>query len=218
MRSPGPNPIESYLGILLEVSAMESHATEELDPREHGRLLKSLVTPRPIGWISTTGENGVDNLAPFSCYNYAHMSPPVIHFRGSTRDDGTLKDSPRNVIDTGEFVANLVTESVLEDMDATGTGFPSEEDEFSTVGIERAESVAVEPPRVQGSLAQMECEYHDHLRIHDSIVIFGEVVHFHLSPSILENGKVSMESIDTIGRLGGPFYTRSDPLPFERGD
>ena len=195
---------------------MRGHSTGELDASEHQRIVQSLVTPRPIGWISTTSESGVDNLAPFSCFNYANVSPPVLQVRCGKRENGDLKDTPRNILDTEEFVANLVTESVLEEMDATGASLPPDQSEFDDAGIQRAESETVDPPRVEAAKAQMECTLHDHVFVHDSIVLFGEVTYFHLSEEIMEDGDVVMEQVNSVGRLGGPYYTRSDPIEFER--
>lgn len=195
---------------------MRSVSATEIADDEYSRILTSLVTPRPIGWISTTSETGVDNLAPFSCYSYASTSPPVIQFRCSRRNNNDLKDTPRNVLEREEFVANLVTQDQIKKMDKTAMNLSSEESEFEAVGIDQADSFAVDPPRVATAKAHLECELYDSISIYDSIVIFGDVKYFHFSEEILDDGKVDMRKIDTIGRLGGPYYTESTSIDFER--
>ncbi|MGJ8555540.1 MAG: flavin reductase family protein, partial [Sulfitobacter geojensis] len=38
----------------------------------------ALVTPRPIGWISTRDKDGNDNLAPYSFFNAVAYVPPQV--------------------------------------------------------------------------------------------------------------------------------------------
>ena len=86
---------------------MVEYDVESLTEREVARIIKSAVTPRPIAWISTVGEDGVDNLAPFSSYNYVSSSQPVVTFHSPNEASGGLKDTARNAVDTGEFVSLL---------------------------------------------------------------------------------------------------------------
>lgn len=195
---------------------MEEFSVEGLDAKESSRIVKSAVTPRPIGWISTTNTEGVDNLAPFSCYNYIASERPVLMFSSKSRKHGEHKDTPRNVLDTGEFVVNVVTEHLVEQMDRTSAELPSEESEFEFADIERASSTHVTAPRVADALLNMECSYYDSLEIHDRIVIFGEVEAFHIANELLVDGKIEMDKVDTVGRLGGPYYTGVDQMELTR--
>lgn len=195
---------------------MHEYDTAELDSRENGRIVKSLVTPRPIAWISTVSEDGVDNLAPFSSYNYVSSSRPVVLFNSPNAAHGGLKDTARNALDTGEFAVNVVTESLLERMDHTSLTASSEESEFDIAGVEPAECRRIAPPRVADAVATMECTLYDSIEIHDRLMVLGEVEYFHVSEDVTTDGKIDMRKIDTVGRLGGPYYTVSDPVAFER--
>ena len=168
------------------------------------RLLSTAVTPRPIGWISTTSEAGVDNLAPYSFFNVVAIDPPIVMFApvGSTE----LKDTPRNVRETKQFVVNVVTRDLVEQMNATSATLPPGENEFDHVDIERAASVAVDPPRVAAANAAFECELYDWIEVGGSVLILGEVVHAHVDESVLTDGQVDIESLDTVGRLSGSQY------------
>jgi len=172
------------------------------------RLLSTAVTPRPIGWITTTSEDGVDNLAPYSFFNVVATDPPVVMFAPVGTPE--LKDTPRNVRSTEQFVVNIVTRELLEQMNATSATLPADESEFNHAAIERADSVVVDPPRVAAANAAFECELYDWLEIGRSVMILGEVVHAHVEDSLLTDGKIDIEKIQTVGRLAGNQYATTD--------
>jgi len=195
---------------------MVDYDAESLTGRERARIVKSAVTPRPIAWISTNSEDGIDNLAPFSSYNYVSSDQPVVTFHSPNEAHGGLKDTARNAVDTGEFAVNVVTEPLMEVMDQTSARLPPEESEFDAVDIERAECAEIDAPRVADAPVTMECVLHDTHEIFDRLMILGEVVHFHVSEDVLTEGDIDMQKLPTVGRLGGPYYTVSDPVEFER--
>jgi flavin reductase (DIM6/NTAB) family NADH-FMN oxidoreductase RutF len=189
----------------------------ELDPADRDaayRALTSVVAPRPIGWISTVDAAGVDNLAPFSFFNAVSSRPPAVAFSPGDRD-GTLKDTPRNALDTGEFVVNLATEDLIEDVDRTSVDAAGSE--FDLAGLEREPSVVVDPPRVAESPAALECTVLDSLRVGDAAtLVLGEVVHISVDEDLLTDGAVDAREVESVGRLGGPYYGRVDVMEFER--
>lgn len=195
---------------------MQEFRVSDIDTRVSSRIVKSAVTPRPIGWISTTSANGVDNLAPFSCYNYISSDYPVVMFSSKIKDGGKQKDTARNIASNGEFVVNVVTEHLAEQMDQTSAELPPEESEFDFAELNRAKSTHVIPPRVAEALIAMECTAIKSLNIHDRSVYFGEVETFHIDDSVLVNGKVEMDYLDTVGRLGGPYYTSVERMELTR--
>ena len=189
----------------------------ELDAEEHAdamyRTLTSLVVPRPIGWISTVGDSGRDNLAPFSYFNAVSNDPPIVLFSAGSRD-GRPKDSARFALQTGEFVANLVTQAVIESMDASSAGVSGSE--FDAAEIERAQARTVAPPRVAAAEACLECTVRESLEFDGHTVVFGKVQPVFVNEELLESGKVAARNIDAVGRLGGPFYTGVEPLEYTR--
>lgn len=40
----------------------------------------AIITPRPIGWISTRSVSGADNPAPYSFFNGDAYQPPQVMF------------------------------------------------------------------------------------------------------------------------------------------
>lgn len=187
----------------------------ERRPDDVYRTLSSLVVPRPIGWISTVGADGVDNLAPFSYFNAVCNRPPVVLFSAGSRD-GRPKDTARKALETGEFVANLVTEEVLAPMDVTSEAI--EGSEFDHAGLERVPAETVGPPRVGEATATMECEVVEHTTFGDHTVVFGEVLLFHVDERHLDGEDVDAAAVDAVARCGGPYYSGIDRLDFRRGD
>ncbi|MFE1908795.1 flavin reductase family protein [Streptomyces gardneri] len=161
------------------------------------RLLTATVVPRPIAWVSTSSADGTDNLAPHSFFTIASVTPPVVQFTSVGR-----KDSLRNVEETGEFVVNLAPEALFEQINATATDFPHGVSEFDACGVEREQSLRVKPPRVAGSSVALECELHSTLRIGDSTVVFGRVVHAAVDESVMVDGHPEMALMRPLTRLG----------------
>lgn len=187
-----------------------------LDDRENGRIVKSAVTPRPIAWVSTVDEAGNDNLAPYSSYNYVTSSPPVVVFNASQKGNGELKDSARNALDTGEFVVNVVTKSVVEQMDRTSENIPHGESEFDLADVERADCTEVAPPRVADAAVSFECTLYDSKSVYGKTMVFGEVRRYHVAERVTTDGELDMRKLDTVGRLGGPYYTNAERMELER--
>ncbi|WP_121833482.1 flavin reductase family protein [Streptomyces sp. S1] len=170
---------------------------ESTDGTSFYRLLTATVVPRPIALVSTRSADGTDNLAPHSFFTIAAVTPPVVQFTSVGR-----KDSLRNVEETGEFVVNLAPEPLFDRINATATDFPRGMSEFDACGIEREPSLRVKPPRVALSPVALECELHSTLRIGDSTVVFGRVVHAAVTDSVLVNGHPETLLMRPLSRLG----------------
>ncbi|WP_254529322.1 flavin reductase family protein [Natrinema gelatinilyticum] len=198
----------------------EAATVLEIDANEHDRtlyrILSSAVVPRPIAWVSTRSEDGVDNLAPYSFFTVASVEPPVLLFAPVDGADG-LKDTPRNARDTGEFVVNLVTEELAAAMNDTSATLAAGDSEFDYAGIERADSSAVAPPRVADAKVAFECTLHDLIDVGGSTLVLGEVRRVHLEESVMTDGKIDVDEIDAVGRLAGSRYARTaDRFSLER--
>ncbi|MEE4543867.1 flavin reductase family protein [Streptomyces sp. V4-01] len=177
------------------------------------KLLTSVVVPRPIAWISTTDRDRTcDNLAPHSFFTVSCVSPPIVQFTSVGR-----KDSVRNVEATGEFVVNLACEHLFEQVNATATDFPYGVSEFDEVGIAREPSLRVRAPRVAGSPVALECALHSTVRLGDSTVVFGRVVHAAVSEAVLVDGRPDVRRLRPLARLGGnEWSTVGETLEIQR--
>jgi flavin reductase (DIM6/NTAB) family NADH-FMN oxidoreductase RutF len=184
-----------------------------LDTRAIYKLLTGAIIPRPIAWISTIDESGTNNLAPFSYFNMVGDDPPHVMF-STRRDNNSNKDTLNNVLTTKQFVVNMVTEGLAEQMNSTAQPFPSEIDEFQMVGVTPIPSSVVKPMRVKESLVQFECEmvHHYFLEGHKqggACVIIGRIVRMHFDESlVLEDYKINLETYKPIARLAGSSYSK----------
>ena len=165
--------------------------------RSFYQLLTAVVVPRPIAWVSTTSPDGVDNLAPHSFFTVACTDPPIVAFTSVG-----AKDSLRNVEATGEFVVNLAPVWLYEQVNATGTEFGREVDEFTAAGIDREASVRVRPPRVSGSPVALECVRHSTIPLGDSTVVLGRVVAAAIDPGVLDGTHPRIDRLRPLARLG----------------
>jgi flavin reductase (DIM6/NTAB) family NADH-FMN oxidoreductase RutF len=182
----------------------------ELDPATYDgslyRTLTGTVIPRPIGWISTTSPDGIDNLAPYSFFNVVSVEPPTVMFAPGPRPDG-LTDTAANIEKTEEFVVNVVTEEFTAAMNETSATLARGESEFDHADLGRTASTRIEPPRVEGITVAYECELKAMRRVGSAHVLTGEVVHAHLDDAILDSeGKVDVGEVDAVGRLAGSHY------------
>ncbi len=178
------------------------------DPGEGHRLphspVKAIIAPRPIGWISTLGPDGVANLAPYSFFNIVSEKPPILLFSSEGR-----KDTIRNIEATGEFVFNLATHGFADAMNVTSANWPPEADEFEKAGLAKLSSEAVAAPRVAGSPAAMECKLLDIRRLSDldgrdvdAEIVMGQVVRIHILRDVLTEGYFDIAKVGTIARAG----------------
>jgi flavin reductase (DIM6/NTAB) family NADH-FMN oxidoreductase RutF len=183
-------------------------------------LFNAIVAPRPIGWISTINGKGQVNLAPFSHFNLVSTAPPVVIFSCNAPADRQEKDTIANVRETGEFVTNLVTWNLREQMNLSSINAPYGTDEFELAGLAKAPSRLVKPPRVAASPASMECRL---LRIVDieptgpgettSNVVFGRIVGVHLDERFLDaEGRFDTASTEPLTRLDGNRYATVGPM------
>jgi flavin reductase (DIM6/NTAB) family NADH-FMN oxidoreductase RutF len=185
--------------------------SEDVDAGELYRTLAGAIVPRPIGWISTVDPNGRANIAPYSFFGVACVDPPMIQFAPGTTADGDLKDTVRNIRDSGEFVHNLVTEDTLEQMHKSSARFPADESEFDQCDIEREPARTVSPPRVAASPIAFECTLHRALELGTHTLIIGEIQHLRIDENVqTAEGKLDIDRFDGVGRLTGGRYVTLD--------
>jgi flavin reductase (DIM6/NTAB) family NADH-FMN oxidoreductase RutF len=196
--------------------SVRAFVPSEMSPREAYALLISCVAPRPIAWVSTCAPDGRVNLAPFSFFNAGGANPVSVVFSCTNFRDGRPKDTLRNVHATGEFVVNIAPYWLAEQMNQTSFEYEYGVSEFEQVGLTRAPSVYVQPPRVAESPIAMECKLfqvvaHGAGPVAANYVI-GEVLCFHIAETLLTpEGIVDNLVADYIGRMGESWYVRATP-------
>lgn len=175
----------------------------------------ALVVPRPIGWISSVDATGGINLAPYSFFNAVAYRPPQVMFAAtSSHVYGGLKDSIENVRETREFVVNLATWELRQQMNASAVSAPRQVNEFEYAGLTETPSELVQPPRVAESPVHLECVHTQTIQLltddedDPNTVVFGKVVGVHIDDRFIVDGKVDTVKLQPIGRLGYLEYVR----------
>jgi flavin reductase (DIM6/NTAB) family NADH-FMN oxidoreductase RutF len=190
---------------------------EKLSPRESYPWLINVINPRPIAWVSTISAEGRTNLAPFSFFQGVCASPPTLLFTGANDRTGKKKDTIINVEQVPEFVVNVVPYALRDAMNQTSAPLPHGESEFDKFNIATAPSTRVHPPRVAAAPVALECRVERIVRIGEGPlagnVVFGTVRCMHVSEDVLgPDGQIDPRKLDTIGRMGGDFYSRTTEL------
>lgn len=161
----------------------------------------AIVAPRPIGWISTRGPLG-DNLAPYSFFNAVAYKPPQVMFSGGP------KDSIRAVSETGVFAVNMVSQALMDLMNASSAALPPGVDEFTHAGIARAECLTIDCPRVAEAPATLECRLLELIPLKggEYTMAIGEVTGVHLRDDALTDGYLDIARFGLVSRLGYEDY------------
>jgi len=186
----------------------------EIDGKDMDRaykLLSTLVTPRPIAWVTTVNEAGLINAAPYSFFNVFGTKPPIVAFAPGNRSSGKPKDTAANIASTGEFVVNLVDEAIAEAMHLTSASEPSEVNELDVAGLETLASEKVCPPRIADAPVSMECTAHETLVIGENRLVIGYVHVLHVRDGVLDPQTLNLnaEAYPIIGRMFGSGYTKT---------
>jgi flavin reductase (DIM6/NTAB) family NADH-FMN oxidoreductase RutF len=187
------------------------------DRNDHGLPhdpFKAIVSPRPIGWISTRARDGSVNLAPYSFFNAVSDSPKLVMFSSAG-----MKDSASIAIETGEFVASLATGDLARQVNQTSAPAPRGVSEFALAGLTEAPCRLVAAPRVAESPAALECRVTESFhpkgidgRPSPYFMVIGEVVGVHIDEAILKDGMLDMSLARPLSRLGYLDYAVTDSV------
>lgn len=170
----------------------------------------ALVLPRPIAWVSTLGADGTANLAPFSFSGMVSQSPAMVMFcANASHIDGGEKDTLKNVRATGEFVFNIATFELRHQMNASSAPLERGKDEFDLIGLEKAASRIVKPPRVAQSPVSLECSVvtivdlpADEVTAQRNCLTIGRILGVHVKQELIRDGKIDIMRSQPLARLG----------------
>lgn len=166
----------------------------------------AIVTPRPIGWISTRSADGDDNLAPYSFFNAVAYVPPQVMFASTSTkpDQAGTKDSVSNIRETGVFCVNIVEYAMRDVMNKTSGMVEKDVDEFELAGISKTECETINAPRVTAAPAALECKVTQIVTLEGeaNFAVFGEVTGVHLRDDCLVDGKFDVTTYRPLSRLG----------------
>ncbi len=191
--------------------------TDQLTWKDSYKLYTGSIVPRPIALVSTMSAEGVPNLAPFSNFCGVCPQPFTVAFAPLIRpEDGTKKDTLRNIEATGQFVINIVTEQIVAQVNEASFEFAYGVNEFQETGLTPVPSAQVLPYRVKESPIHMECVLEDILKIGkgagSSNLVLGRVVQMHIDDRIYDHGKIDPFQLQPVARLAGEYYARMSDL------
>jgi flavin reductase (DIM6/NTAB) family NADH-FMN oxidoreductase RutF len=187
-------------------------ALSELVAKERYRLLIGLVVPRPIAFITTRGEDGVVNAAPFSFFNLMGEDPPIVVVSLESRADGSIKDTMRNIRRSGEFVINLVDEAIAAAMHQSSADYPPEVSEIAAVGLGLASCRDVAVERIAEAPASLECRVLQTVAIRPTRrIVIGEILRLHVRDTLVDPAtkRIREDDYHPVGRLYGNSYVRT---------
>ena len=185
---------------------------ERMAAAERYKLMTATIVPRPIAWVTTLSLDGVRNAAPFSFFNAMSKDPPLVALGLQANEDGSFKHTARNILDTGEFVVNLVPFAAREAMSLTSTR--EDVDELTLAGLETVPSIVVKPARIAICPVAFECRLHTPLEVAPGhLIVLGRIVSAHVDDAfVLDAQKTYIDTmkLQHIGRMHGrDAYTRA---------
>jgi flavin reductase (DIM6/NTAB) family NADH-FMN oxidoreductase RutF len=183
----------------------------QLPPAQRYKLLCGLVVPRPIALVTSISPDGVVNAAPFSFFNVFSENPALLVLGLQHNEDGSAKDTTRNIHLSGEFVVNLVDEGMADAMNLTATDFPPGEGEPTALGLATVASTLVKPPRLDAAPAAFECRRTVALAFGPQReLLIGEVLSVHVREGVVDPATLNVDfaAMAPVGRLCGSAYAR----------
>ena len=176
----------------------------------------AIVTPRPIGWISTRGSDGTENLAPYSFFNAVAYVPPQVMFSSTATkpDRGDTKDSVANIRDTGVFCVNVVEYAMRDAMNVSSGPWDKDVDEFEKAGVKRVDCDTIPCSRVVDAPANLECKITQIVQLpgEANFAVFGEVIGVHMRDDCMVDGMFDVTKFKPLARLGYKDYTHVDDV------
>lgn len=189
--------------------------TAGLKKQELHDLLGNSIAPLPVALISTIGQDGTFNAAPFSFIAPVCSKPPIICVSFGRRE-GQKKDTLKNLEFSLDFVINVVDEALIKQAVQTAKDYPSSVDEIKEVGLTAVSSERIKSPRIAESRVSLECKLVQELELLEEknlrTIVFGEVVMAHINDDIWVNGWVEPSRLKAVGRVGKDLYHLSEGI------
>ncbi|AYV69619.1 MULTISPECIES: flavin reductase family protein [Niallia] len=192
---------------------MHSIDPKTISERENYKFLIGSIIPRPIAFVTSLSEEGVLNGAPFSYFNIVSSNPPMISL-SIQRSNGKPKDTARNILNKKEFVIHIVDEQNVDKINQTAASLASSESEIELAGLTPIDSSAISVPGIKEAKIRMECVLEHSLELGGTEALpgcdflIGRVVHYHIDPTLYENGRIDPRGLAAVSRLAGNDYAK----------
>ncbi len=186
---------------------------KSVSPTDVYKVMVGTIVPRPIAWVSSVSEAGLNNLAPFSFFTGASADPPIVCFAPIRNARGGFKDTRCNIESTRDFVVNVVSENLTEKMNITAALVAPEVDEFEIAGLTAVPSELVKAPRILEARVSMECRLVQIIEFGErplgGCLVVGEIVLFHVDDECIDNFRIDPDKLKAVGRMAGSTYVRT---------
>ncbi|PAE10322.1 hypothetical protein CHI02_20500 [Niallia circulans] len=192
---------------------MHSIDPKTISERENYKFLIGSIIPRPIAFVTSLSEEGVLNGAPFSYFNIVSSNPPMISL-SIQRSNGKPKDTARNILNKREFVIHIVDEQNVDKINQTAASLAPSESEIELAGLTPIDSSAISVPGIKEAKIRMECVLEHSLELGGTEALpgcdflIGRVVHYHIDPTLYENGRIDPRGLAAVSRLAGNDYAK----------
>ena len=176
------------------------------------KFLTGSVVPRPIALVTSVGKSGVLNAAPYSQFVIVSVTPALL---GIVAHEGehSQKDTVRNILETGEFVINTVSETMAIQVQQCAEPYPPEISEVAEVGFHTLPSLKVGPPRIAESPLHFECKLHSTFDFgvpeSRTMLVVGEVVMVHCAEGVRSGHRIDHLRFNPLGRIAGRSYCKT---------
>ena len=184
---------------------------EAIGAYQRYKLMASLIVPRPIALVTTVNAQGVVNAAPFSMFAMLGEDPPLVMISINRLQDGALKDTAANILESQEFVVHMADEEIAAQMHNCGATLPPDRSELDLVGFHAVPSTGVAPPRIVEAPVAFECRLWEKIETESRYIFLGQILHMHAREGLIdtEAWRVNLQDYFPVGRFGASFYTRT---------
>lgn len=193
--------------------SFDSAAIASLDNRKRAQLINSLLGFKPALLLGTRSRSGVTNLAMMTSVVHLGASPPLIGvvFRPHT----VPRHSLENILNTGSYTLNQVTESMMAQAHQTSARYGEGESEFAATGLTEFYSDAFQAPYVAESPIGIGLSFRQQIpvELNDTSFVIGEIEEIRLpEDALLEDGYLDAEQVGSLCASGLDSYHSTERL------
>lgn len=164
-----------------------------------------VLAPRPTIIVTTVNSEGRVNAAPFSFTMPVSVNPPLIAVASVPRHH-----TYQNLEETQEFVVNIPTTDILNQLWVTGDKFPEGVNEIEKAELTEMDSLEVSPPWIKECLAHMECKVEFTRECGDHHLVVGRILKVGVRENALRDGLLDVELMKPLLHLGGKDFVVGD--------
>ncbi|WP_428776408.1 flavin reductase family protein [Vibrio sp.] len=187
-----------------------------LAPNQIYHLMTQSVIPRPIAWTLTDSGEANYNLAPFSYFTPVSSNPPLLMISVGKKPGGEVKDTTRNVLETGKLVIHIASVTSANHVTQSSATLDHGHSEVDENQLELVPFEGFELPRLKDCPIAFGCSLLEVKEIGETpqSLIFAQIEEVYLDPAIIDNSserlKIDALKVNPLSRLGGSEYAVLD--------